>query len=102
MISDKIKALREKKGLSQTEVAQKLNIQQGSYSNYERGKRTPDIEALKRIANFYNVSADYLIDNDIKNESEITKLERELTTEQKYTLKEICKLIFPNEYKKVE
>lgn len=102
MLSDKLKKLRENMGLDQKDVAEKLNIQQGSYSNYERGKRTPDIETLKKIADFYNVSADFLLGKSNENESNIIKLERELTIEQKELLESICKLIFPVEYKKID
>lgn len=102
MISEKLKMLRERKGLKQNELADILNIQQGSYSNYERGKRTPDIEALKKIAKYYKVSADYLIDNDNKNESMITKIERELPEAEKEKLNAIIKAMYPEVYNKIK
>lgn len=101
MIADKIKELRERKGLSQIEMANKLNIQQGSYSNYERGKRTPDIETLKKISNYFGVSIDYLADN--KNQkTTINKLEEILNDKQKRQLEDTCKIYFPDEYKKIK
>lgn len=50
MIGDKLKELRENKGLVQTELSNLLNIKQGSYSNYELNKREPDIETIIKIA----------------------------------------------------
>lgn len=61
MIGDKLKELRENKGLVQTELSNLLNIKQGSYSNYELNKREPDIETIIKIAKFYNITTDYLL-----------------------------------------
>ena len=60
----KIKELRIKKGLTQKECAEKLDLGNVCYNRYEMGKREPDIETLKKIANYFNVSLDYLCEND--------------------------------------
>jgi transcriptional regulator with XRE-family HTH domain len=59
-----MKELREKLGLSQADVARKLNISRQSYNFYENCKRDPDTETLKTIAAFFNVSIDYLLGHD--------------------------------------
>lgn len=55
-----LKKERDNKKYTQKEIADILNISQQTYNNYETGKRTPDIETLIRIADFYKVSLDYL------------------------------------------
>lgn len=59
--SERIKALRDQSGMTQQEVADKLNVTKQTISQYERGLRRPDIESLEAIADLYNVSADYLL-----------------------------------------
>lgn len=64
MFSDKLRYLREHQEYTQVDVAQKLGIGQTTYNRYERGLYEPNYETLKRIANFFQVSIDYLLDND--------------------------------------
>ena len=62
---DKLKYLRENKGWSKTETARRLGfggVQK--YANYEYGTRQPDYDTLVDIAHLYNVSTDYLLDNE--------------------------------------
>ena len=63
----KLKSLREKKGLLQKELGDKLNISASTIGMYEQDRRDPDFETLKKIANFFNVSTDYLLDNTNNN-----------------------------------
>ncbi|SDJ62270.1 helix-turn-helix domain-containing protein [Paenibacillus naphthalenovorans] len=58
---ERLRKLREKKGISQTEAAKRLGIVRTTYSNYESGNREPDIETIEKIARFYDVSVDYLL-----------------------------------------
>ena len=58
----KLKQLREENNISQTEIANYLNIKQNTYSQYETGKRQLSIEMLIKIAKFYKVSTDYILD----------------------------------------
>ncbi len=76
MRSDRLRSLREKKGISQTEAAKRLGMARTTYSNYEAGNREPDNESLKKLAEFYEVSADYLLGRtndptpiEVKNEN---------------------------------
>ena len=58
---NRLKEIRKQKGLTQTEVAQKLNIQKQTYQNYELGKREPSIDMLIKLANLFHTSVDNLI-----------------------------------------
>lgn len=60
MFKERFKELRELKGLTQSQLAKELNIGRTSISNYELGTRTPDIDILVSIANYFNVTTDYL------------------------------------------
>ncbi|KAA6442351.1 helix-turn-helix domain-containing protein [Bacillus atrophaeus] len=57
----RIRGLRENVNLTQKALAEKLNIPHQNLSNYERGFRQPDYETLKKIADFFEVSTDYLL-----------------------------------------
>lgn len=64
MFKDKLRYLREHQELSQMEVARRLNLNQPRYSRYETGTYQPDIDTLKKISQFFDVSIDYLLEND--------------------------------------
>lgn len=59
---DKLRKLRETKGLMQKEVASLLGISPQCYSSWETGTREPDNRTLKQIAVFFDISLDYLLD----------------------------------------
>ncbi|MBP2079630.1 helix-turn-helix domain-containing protein [Oceanobacillus polygoni] len=61
MLGDRLKKLRKQHNLSQEELSKKLDISRGTYAHYEINKRQPDYETLKKIANYFNVSLDFLI-----------------------------------------
>ena len=56
-----LKKEREKRNWSQVEVAKKVGITNAVLSNYERDYRDPDTETLKKLADLYNVSTDFLL-----------------------------------------
>lgn len=58
----RLKEIREDKQLSQSEVAKLLNVKQNTYSQYETGKRQISIAMLVQLAEFYDVSVDYLLE----------------------------------------
>lgn len=61
MLGEKIAEQRKKLGLSQEELAEKLNISQKSISKYELGDRKPQYKVLVRIAEYFGVTVDYLL-----------------------------------------
>ncbi len=63
MLAEKIKELRKKKGLSQEELANELNVSRQAITKWESGTGKPDIDNLKSIALYFHVSVDYLLDS---------------------------------------
>ena len=63
-ISMRIKKLREENGLTQQAVANYLNVKQNTYSQYENEKRQLSIDVLIKLAKFYKVSTDYILELD--------------------------------------
>lgn len=61
-ISMRIKELREENGLTQQAVANYLNVKQNTYSQYENEKRQLSIDVLIKLAKFYKVSTDYILE----------------------------------------
>lgn len=61
MYLQRLRDLREDADLSQTQVAEMLGIQQTVYSRYERGFQTIPLQHLVFLADFYQVSADYIL-----------------------------------------
>lgn len=57
----RIKALREEEDMTQTQVAELIPMNQSNYSKIERDQQEPDLMQLKRIAEIFGVSADYLL-----------------------------------------
>ena len=60
---EKIKYLREHQELSQKELCNRIGLPASSYCLYESGETQPSPTVLKLIANFFDVSVDYLLDN---------------------------------------
>lgn len=58
----RLKELRQKKGLSQLRLATELNTTQNTISRYETGEREPGIAELIKIAAYFGVSVDYLLE----------------------------------------
>lgn len=56
-----LKEIRKKKGFSQLKVAMDLSISREALSYYENGKRSPDIQMLLILSDYFDVSIDYLI-----------------------------------------
>ncbi|MBU9788589.1 helix-turn-helix domain-containing protein [Lentilactobacillus sp. G22-6] len=58
-----ISSLRERRGLSQVQLAKKLNIGTSTLGMWETDKRKPNPDALVSLANYFDVSTDYLLGN---------------------------------------
>ena len=102
VLGDKLLELRKNNGYTQIEISKKLNIQQTTYSKYEKGQRQPDYEILKKIANLYGVTTDFLLERTEEIENDITYYNNLLTNEEKERLLKMCELMFPNIKKKKE
>lgn len=82
-ILNRIRDLREDMDLRQIDVANATGIDQKTLSNYETGKTNPDSYAIIKLADFFNVSADYLIGRDNEKDKRIKDLESKITEIQK-------------------
>lgn len=72
MLGTRIKLLREELGLKQEDLAKKLSVSPSAIGMYERNLREPNNELILKIANFFNVSVDYLLGkSDIRNPEEL-------------------------------
>ncbi|PEO55590.1 transcriptional regulator [Bacillus toyonensis] len=65
MLGKKIAELRKNQKLSQYDLAERLGFSRGKLANYEQGQREPDYDTLKKIADYFEVSTDYLLGRDI-------------------------------------
>ena len=70
MLFPRIRELREDSDKKQLELANYLSVRANTYSDYERGKINIPIEQLIKIADFYDVSLDYLVGRDRKKKQE--------------------------------
>ena len=78
----KLKELRKKENKTQEEIATNVGIEKRNYQNYELGIRKPTLETLIKIANYFNVSLDYIVERDFNNDiGYITNDEKELITD---------------------
>lgn len=68
ILGNRLKSLRSEKEVGQKDIADFLNISTSAYGFYEQGKRKPPSEILNKLAEYFNVSVDYLLGRtDIKN-----------------------------------
>lgn len=107
VLGKRIGELRKKRGLTQRQLADKLQVSHGRISLYETGDRSPDPEMLKKLADFFGCSVDYLLgrtnDPNINiDETDIKKIlekkekahwdGRELTIEEKKYLSKLIQV----------
>lgn len=91
---ERIKELRKEKSITMKRLGEIIGVSEGAVSQYENGKRQPDYDILKKIADYFNVSTDYLLgrtDNPQQNiDQQLEGIEfalygeiKELTEEEK-------------------
>ena len=80
-ISERIKALRKEKGLTQSQLAEQLNITDKAVSKWEVGEANPDITLLAKMAQIFGVSTDYLLTGIAPEEKIIIKSPKEMLFE---------------------
>ena len=62
--NENLKMARERKGLSQKDIAESIGVAKSTYSLYESGNREPNVQTIKKIADILSVSADELLGID--------------------------------------
>lgn len=73
IIGERLKELRQKKGLTQRVVAENMGISKPIMSQYESGQRLPSVPKLIQLAQYYKVSLDYLCGQTEENKEYIWK-----------------------------
>ena len=86
-LEEKILKLRKEAGLSQEEFGDKINVSRQAVSKWENGETKPDIEKIKLISELFNVSYNYLLDD---NENEKSTID----STKKKTNKSLCPFFF--------
>lgn len=64
MFNKRLRAIRMENGLTQQNMADKLEISLNAYQKYEQAERSPSLECLVKIADIFDVSLDYLLCRD--------------------------------------
>lgn len=77
MFSKKIKNLRKNKKMSQLALAEICNVAQQTVYKWEHGIAYPNIDTLKKLSQFFDVSIDYLLDNEVSNTQKVLILSEE-------------------------
>ncbi|MGG5333746.1 helix-turn-helix domain-containing protein [Enterococcus sp. AZ163] len=85
MLGDRIKLLRQKNNLTQKELATKLKLSHQTIGSWERDRTEPSAEHLKKLAQIFDVSVDYLVGYKI----DIISKDRNYTRYRKDILKKI-------------
>lgn len=103
MFSENLKSVRKEKGLTQDELAIRLNVVRQTISKWEKGLSVPDAEMLIRIAEIFEVSVSRLLGAKIENESnrndiaeQLSRINEQLATKNrrgKFVLKVILGII---------
>lgn len=65
-LADNLRYLRKRNGLNQDDMKDILNISRQAYSNYERCERTPDLDTLVRLSQFFRVTIDDMIFTNLR------------------------------------
>ena len=84
---DVLRGLLEETEITQKQLATELNLLPATLGRYIRNEREPDIETIKRIAQYFHVSTDYLLDYQSDRtfshiEDEVLRIFRSMTSEQ--------------------
>lgn len=95
-LPDKLRDLREKSGLSQGDVAKRINIAPVNISGYERGERSPSLSTLLSLSYVYNCSVDYLLGKKQEDHSRVTLDITELTQEQRKIVHDMVRVLKKN------
>ena len=72
-LGEKIKEARKQYGLSQEQLAEKMSVSRSAIAKWETDKGLPDIDNLKALAGFLNVSVDYLLDDGERIDELVTR-----------------------------
>lgn len=92
MLNDRIKELRKAFGVSQVELAKALNVSKQCVSNWENDNVLPSIEMLVKLAEYFNVTTDYLLCLDNKDMVDLSGLSENERAHIKLLIKDLMDL----------
>jgi len=78
MIGKRLKELREEKGITQEQLGKLVNLSQQTIGHYEVNRAKPDIETIEKLAEYFNVSTDYLLGRTNNRKDSAPTLDDEL------------------------
>ena len=104
---ENLRSLIEERNMTQKELAMQLNIAPSTMGSYVQNTREPDFATLKLLANYFDVSIDYLLDNFTgkvadRQEAELLRIFRSLPDEQKSICIEQCRVFVRMNYQEKE
>ena len=91
----KLRELRKNNNLTQEEIGKILNMTQSTYQTYENNRALPNLENLIKLADYYNVSLDYICNHKTPYQQDLDYLD-----ENDKTIIELCKQL--NEVNKIK
>lgn len=102
---ENLRKLIEERDMTQKELAKQLNIAPSTLGSYVQNAREPDFATLRLLADFFDVSIDYLLDHYEKKgsahrENELLRVFHSLTEEQQHICIEQCKVFMQSNYNK--
>ncbi len=92
-LPERLRELREKSGLSQNDIAKRLDVAAATISGYERGERTPSLSAILSFSYIYNCSVDYLLGKKQEDVTHVYVDVTDLSDEQRRAVDEIVRVM---------
>lgn len=86
MYGNRLKELRKEQNITQSNLAKILNVTQDSISLWEKNKRVPDTQYIIQLADYFNVSADYLLGRSDDFGNVDVPSDVKLSSEEQYAL----------------
>lgn len=74
---ERLRAARERRGITQQQVADFMGIDKSTYCGYETGKRQPDVQKIKQLSKILGVSGDELLETDYASENPLALTEKD-------------------------
>ncbi|EAE0845528.1 XRE family transcriptional regulator [Listeria monocytogenes] len=95
MFANTLKKLRKNENLTQDQLASKIGITRDTLANYETGRREPDFTTLKNIAEYFNVTTDYLLGKEEFDNKDLlaAHIDDDLTEEERIEIEKYLKFI---------
>ena len=81
-LHSRLRLLRTKLGLTQAQLAKILLLPRVTYTHYELGKRTPDLDTIIQMARYFGVTVDYLVGNSDSSHLPVTEYYPEPSSDQ--------------------